>query len=377
VSLILDEHRHYLSDTVEIGAVRRAVAEVVQPGAVVCDLASGTSILGLLACEAGAARVYSVEMTGMVEVARAIAEANGFGGRLIPVLGSSTEVELPERVDAIICDQVGHFGIEAGLIQFGADARQRFLKPDGVMLPANVSLHVAPVEAPDQAARVEFWIGRPAGFDLLPVRRWAVNTGYPTTFDLSDLLGPSLEAGRFDMATVTTAPFRLAARLAIERAGTLHGIGGWFRAQLSPGVALSNGPGPDRLSRQNVFFPIDRPVAVLPGDTVSVAMHVIPADTLLTWDVRVERGTTALGRFRHSTLNGMLMSRENLRRMKPDFAPVLTPRGAARLSVLELCDGNRQLAEIEQTVFNRHPGLFSSPADAGAFVAEVVSRYAR
>ena len=57
MSLILDEHRHYLSDTVKISAFRRAVAEVVRPGAVVCDLASGTSILGLFACEAGAARV--------------------------------------------------------------------------------------------------------------------------------------------------------------------------------------------------------------------------------------------------------------------------------------------------------------------------------
>ncbi len=377
MSLILDEHRHYLSDAVKTSAFRRAVAEVVSPGAVVCDLASGTSILGLFACEAGAARVYSVEMTGMVEVARAIAAANGFADRLIPILGSSTEVQLPERVDAIICDQVGHFGVEAGLIQFGVDARQRFLKPGGIMLPSRVDLHVAPVEAPEQSARVEFWTGRPAGFDLSPVRQWASNTGYPTTLDADALLGPSAKAGAFDMTTVTVAPLKLSARLAIERPGTLHGIGGWFRAQLSPSVSLSNGPGPGRLDRQNVFFPIDRPLAVLPGDLVDVGMHVIPADTIVTWSVGVARGAAELGRFRHSTLKGMLMSREDLRRMDPSFAPALTDRGAARLSVLSLCDGRRPLAEIEQAVFERHPELFPTAAAAGAFVAEVVTRYSR
>ena len=166
VSLILDEHRHYLSDTVKIDAFRRAVAEVVRPGAVVCDLASGTSILGLFACEAGAARVYSVEMTGMVEVARAIAAANGFGGRLIPVIGSSTEVELPERVDAIICDQVGHFGDRSRLDSVRS-RRQAAVSQTGRRDAACRRLPSGrAVEAPDQAARVEFWTGRPAGFDF-------------------------------------------------------------------------------------------------------------------------------------------------------------------------------------------------------------------
>jgi protein arginine N-methyltransferase 1 len=184
-------------------------------------------------------------------------------------------------------------------------------------------------------------------------------------------------AGGFDMTTVTPAPLKLSAQLTIERAGTLHGVGGWFRAQLSPGTWLSNGPGPGRLDRQNVFFPIDRSLAVQPGDLVDVRMHVMPADTLVTWTVSVSRGTAELVRSRHSTLNGMLMSREDIRRLDPRYTPSLTERGTARLSVLALCDGRRPLAEIEQSVFERHPDLFPSPAEASAFVAEVVTRYSR
>jgi protein arginine N-methyltransferase 1 len=68
--LSLDEHRQYPVDEVRLSAFEGAVASVVRPGHVVLDLASGTGIMGLLACRAGAGRVYSIEMGGMVAVAR-------------------------------------------------------------------------------------------------------------------------------------------------------------------------------------------------------------------------------------------------------------------------------------------------------------------
>ena len=46
-----------------------------QPGDVVLDLGSGTGILGLLACRAGAKRVYSIDEGGMVGLARQICQA--------------------------------------------------------------------------------------------------------------------------------------------------------------------------------------------------------------------------------------------------------------------------------------------------------------
>ena len=117
MSLIVDEHRFYIEDRPRIDAFRRAIGEVVRPGAVVVDLGSGTGILGLLACEAGAVRVYSIEMTGMIEVARAVATRNGFADRIRWVHDESTHATLPERVDVVMCDQVGHFGFEAGVFE--------------------------------------------------------------------------------------------------------------------------------------------------------------------------------------------------------------------------------------------------------------------
>ena len=376
MSLVVDEHRQYLADAVRVDAFRRAIAEVVRPGAVVLDLASGTGILGLLACAAGAARVYSIEQSGLVELARQVAAANGFADRLTILKGVSRDLDLPERVDLIVCDQIGQFGVEAGLVPDVADARDRFLEPGGVIVPASVDLVVAPVEVPALYQQIDFWTARPAGFDFSPARAWAANSGYPTQFSAGELLGAPVTSASLEMRSVTTAPFTCRASLAVERAGTLHGVGGWFSARLSPSVTLTNSPiASPRIGRRQAFFPIDRPVPVSPRDEVRVGLHVVPADLVVTWDVEVWTGAERRAAFRHSTLKGMLLSREELRRMDPRFVPALTPRGRARLSVLQLCDGRRPLAEIEREVYARHPDLFQSPGDAGAFVAEVVTGY--
>src|SRR5687767_9165425 len=99
VSLILDEHRRYLADGARTAAYRQAIEEAVRPGAVVLDLGCGTGVLGLLACQAGAGRVYAIDSGGVIELARKLAQANGYADRVTFVKGMSTRVELPERVD--------------------------------------------------------------------------------------------------------------------------------------------------------------------------------------------------------------------------------------------------------------------------------------
>ena len=73
----------------------------------------------------------------------------------------------------------------------------------------------------------------------------------------------------------------------------------------------------------------------------------------------------------------MLTSRDDLKRTRPDFVPVLTPRGRGRLTLLPFFDGRRALSEVESEMLARHPDLFTSHADAAAFVAEVIAGYTK
>ena len=368
----LDEHRHLLSDGARLAALQRAVLTVVRPGDVVVDLASGTGILGLMACRAGASRVYSIDDGGIIDVARALARANGCADRMTFVMGHSADVELPERADVLIADQIGYFGFEAGLLELYSDARRRLLNPCGRMMPERVRLMVGLVESEDVRDRIAFWSGQAAGFDLSPGTEIAANTAYHLTLSDSDLLSDGVNGAVIDVRSAGTAAFSVKADLTAFRSGALDAIGGWFVAELAAGVTMTNAPGaPDQITRQHLALPLGSPMTVRKGDPVTVSMQIRPAERLVRWTVDVRNGEHRLVR---STMNGMLLPREFLARTRPRFVPRLTERGKARQTVLDLCDGVRAVAEIERAAYERHPDLFASLDLAQTFVAEVVAR---
>src|SRR3954469_9523463 len=373
MSFIVDLHRQYLSDQVRVEAFAAAIAATVRPGDVVADIGSGSGILGLLALRAGAARVYAIEGDGSIELARAIAADNGVSSRFTFIHGVSSHVDLPERADVIVADLIGHMGFEPGLFEVYADAR-RWLKPGARAIPSAITVHAAPVQHAEAHGNIAAWQTPVSGFRTDAVLRWALNTGYPLRLDDEHLLSSSSAAAAFPTLDAP-ALLRIAGDVAITRGGVMHGIGAWFTAAMAPGVTMTNAPGAaSRINRRNVFLPLERPLAVAAGDTVRVSLAIRPEDTLVRWavDARTASGTR---HERHSTLEGMLLTREELRAHDPQWRPRLTPRGAARHTLLALCDGRHALAEIEQEMRRRHPALFATEAQVEAFVAEVVTRY--
>lgn len=378
MSLIVDEHRQYLSDPVRLEAFSRSIEAVVRKGAVVLDLASGTGILGLIACRAGASKVYSIEAGGMVEVARRVAADNGLADRVHFIKAFSAHVDLPERVDVVVADQIGNFGFNAGIVEYFADARERFLKPGGVLIPSKLDLCLGLVESETLDAQVAFWGSKPAGFQFDSVGELAANTGYQVHLAEADFVSDFGVLTRIELGEAPS-PVRGRVSLQVERAATLHGIGGWFSAELAPGVSMTNSPfAGARIRRRQVFFPVRPAMQVRAGDEARVEMTILPRDRIVSWTVEVRATETDLVKRseRHSTWKGMLLNREDLSRTRPDFVPVLTPRGVARRAVVDLCDGKRSLQEIEQELWQRHRDIFRSRAEADEFVAEVVTRYA-
>jgi len=373
MSLIVDEHRQFLSDQARLDAYGAAIAASVRPGDVVVDIGSGTGIFGGLACRAGAARVYAIESTGMIEVARALAVENGVADRIIFLPHHSTEAVVPEPVDVLVGDLMGRMGFEAGVFDSYRDAR-RWLKPDARVIPSSVTIHATPVEHQPAHDDVMFWRRPVAGIRMESALRWAINTGYPHKYEPGHLLSTSTASATFP--TIDRLELmRIDGEVTVDRRGVMHGIGAWFTAAMAPGVTMTNAPGAaPRITRRNVFFPLEHPVAVERGDGVRLAIRVRPADLLVSWSVEV-RTAAGLTRERHSTLEGMLLMREEIRAHDPEGKPRLTARGAARQTVLSLCDGGRSLAEIERQVQTRHPDLFETQGHVQAFVAEVVTRY--
>ncbi|MDQ3169834.1 MAG: 50S ribosomal protein L11 methyltransferase [Acidobacteriota bacterium] len=374
MSLQLEEHRAYLADRPRVEALRRAIHATVRPGDVVLDLGCGTGVLGLIACEAGASRVYAVDDGGMIEIARAIAQASGYGPRIIHVPGHSTKIDLPERPGVLVFDQIGSFGFDAGLLEYALDARRRLLQPGARVMPGPVTVHVALASSAEIRSRIDFWDSRPSGIDASPARSTVENTEYPIEPRHAELHSEGAAVMTAVPASWDGEPLSGRVSLTAATNARVDGLAGWFVAELAPGITMTNAPADaNRIDRRIAFLPFDRPIDLRAGDTLDVSVRLLAADMILAWDVSSADGAH---RRSQSTWHGLLLVRETRQRTRGDAVPVLTARGEARRTLLELCDGVRKVADIERALVARHPDLFPVERDAAAFAAEVLAIYA-
>src|SRR5690348_6180833 len=96
-----------IADRGRTDAFARALRQVIEPGCVVLDIGTGTGIFAMLACKYGAGRVYAVEPSDAIQVAREIAVANGYADRIEFIQDRSTRINLPERAQVVVSDLRG------------------------------------------------------------------------------------------------------------------------------------------------------------------------------------------------------------------------------------------------------------------------------
>ena len=285
----MSEHRHYLGDAVRFAAYESALRTLCADGPTVLDLGAGTGLLGITALRCGAAKVYGVEATGLADFTSALARANGFDAdRYEVVRGRSTKIELPERVDLVISDQLGAFAVEGDPFPMLSDAAARHLRPGGQIVPSAVELWLAPIQSDRLRDHVEFWRSARLGLDVSPLADLAI--GKPLYEKPHE---DELMAAPARLALLSTSEPRsaldLRADLVITRAGLVNGLAGWFRAELAPGVWISTAPGaPDRIDRQGVLMPLDPPIETTPGDLLRTRFRALLADRVTVWEAGLD-----------------------------------------------------------------------------------------
>lgn len=371
MSQVLEEHRHYLADQARVRKFATAIAQGVKPGDVVIDLGAGTGILGLLAIRAGARRVYAIDASPVIELARAIAAANGVADRVVFIRERSVRVRLPEPADVVVGDQLGALGYGAGVLEYFADARARLLKPGGRTIPSMLTFIVAPVESAACRARVTWWARDVEGFSVAPGADIAAGSFHAVALAATDLVAPP-SCGGSVRCDENPPLLRIAAAATAERDAWIDGIGAWFEADLGGGATITNGPlEADRIDREQLFYPFARPVSALAGDRVDMSIAIRPGESICQWSVTVSEPAGAVrATATNSSLAGLLVGMADLARANPSAHPVLSEWGQAHHLVLQLCDGTRSLQAIEEAVALRYPVLFSNAVSVSRFVAE-------
>ena len=370
-------YREMLNDKRRVTAFREALLETVRPGETIVEVGSGVGTYGFFALQAGARKVYGIDYDAVTEVAKAISKVNGFEDRTVFIKDVSGKVKLPERADLLVTEDFNPLVLGPYLESLVIDPRERFLKPAGRVMPISLEVFLAPMTAPALHRSIEVApsrSGRRFGIDFSPLGELAVNQIHSCNLRARNVLAepkslfslPLAALRKEDITLDRTLTFRMPA------GGTLHGLSGWFDAQLSKRVRISNGPFEPTTTWGRSFIPIQSPVQVRKGDTLEVRIRSNRwgSKALWAWDTRLfgrsggRRGRSPRAKFSQSTFKGFPFSREAFERRSPQFVPKLTREAEATRYVLQRMNGRRSLEQIGRELCQEYPEVCSDPKTA-------------
>jgi protein arginine N-methyltransferase 1 len=287
----IEVHRTMICDRVRTEAFRRAIDSTVRPGDVVLDVGAGSGILSMFAARAGAARVYAVERTTVAVLAQDLAAANGFAEIVDVIHGDVMDIELPERVDVIVSEWLGGFGIDEGMLAPVIAARDRWLKPGGSMIPSSVTAWATLVHDRHLDETITFLRDNPYGLGLERLVEMTVNEiSYSGTFRHLAAGDSRSEPARLwttDAGAISLeqaeAPHEANTVLQVREHGTANALALWFAAELAPGTSLSVGPGDPPTHWGMTTAPLRAQVQLTPGMVVRARVRTAPAQPVGTW----------------------------------------------------------------------------------------------
>jgi protein arginine N-methyltransferase 1 len=378
---LLDEFGDMTADSLRFTAYAEAIQRAVRPGDIVVDLGCGPGIFALLACRAGAKRVYAIESGEVMHFARQLAVANGFADRIEFFHDDSRKIQLTERANVIVSDVRGALPIFADALVAVEDARERFLGEGGIQIPRRDTIYAAILETPEYYRRlVSPWKDLVSELELTAALTMVLNSVYKVRSEGHQLITDAQRWCELNYATHLNPRAGAKLRFRAMRSGTAHGVTAWFEAQLFEDISFSTAPGNMGSIYGQGFLPWLEPVALEAGQEIEVDLHADPVggDYIWRWDTKFLAYKEQPERiFRQSTLQGAQFTADRLRKRAADYVPLTSESGQAEGWLLEAMDGSTPLHEIAKMAAERFPKVFLRQDDALRRVSWLAEKFSR
>jgi predicted RNA methylase len=250
-----------LSHKSRITKFRQAIQSVITSEDYVIDLGTGSGILALLAAQQGA-RVTAVDTNDeSLKYARRAALLNNYTDRITFIKSHYADFRPEERADVVICEMLSSVMLIEQQIPASQYAIENLLKPEGRLIPEEVTLYVVPVENENLWNRFEI--------ENLRFPRLPQTVDHGQSVDLGNIL----ELERYDFSKTSCEKIEIDKTLEFEvvNAGVIHGLLGIFESRLIDDIKLIMEDG-----WRELFLPLPHALAVKKGDSVSIRISFTP-----------------------------------------------------------------------------------------------------
>lgn len=369
-----------INDEARMSAYAGALREAVTKDSVVLDLGSGTGIFSFLACKFGAKKVYSVEPNPLVHLSKQFAALNDCADKIEYIEKLSSEIDLEEKADVLVCDLHGTLPIfEESLVSI-IDARKRLLKPGAILIPKRETIFFAVSECLEVYEKnIEASMREFHEIKMSSARHLLTNRVMNTSGKEMSLLSEPQIFAVLDYATIEEINFSATLEFEITQKGTANGLRAWFECELGEKIKTTN-------SMENLetvygapFFPFDEAVEVEIGDRIETAVSATheKGEYVWNWHTKIYSSDkkSLKAEFQQSTLRGMFIAPKTILKGSEYFVPTQNSEAKIDAFILNKIDGEMMNGDIAEELQTNFPEKFKTFDEALEKVSQLAQRY--
>ncbi|KAG9288628.1 hypothetical protein G9A89_006729 [Geosiphon pyriformis] len=277
-------HEEMLKDEVRTLSYRQSIYQNrhLFKDKIVLDVGCGTGILSMFAAKAGAAHVYGIDMSNIIDQAHQIIVDNRLDDKITLIKGKMEEVELPvQEVDIIISEWMGYFLLYESMLDTVLVARDKYLKVGGLIFPDKATIYLAAIEDGEyKEEKIGFW-DNVYGFDFSSIKSVALREPLVDTVDYKAVVTNPYAVKEIDILNVQKSDLSFSAEftLTATRDDYIHAFIAWFDIGFTAchkPIRFSTGPHAKYTHwKQTVFYTNDG-ITIKQGESITGTLSCSP-----------------------------------------------------------------------------------------------------
>jgi len=279
-------HEEMLKDEVRTLTYRNAMIhnKHLFKNKVVLDIGSGTGILSMFAAKAGALHVIGIECSGIVNLAEQVIKDNNLAHKITLIKGKVEEIELPQpyqKVDIIISEWMGYCLFYESMLDTVIFARDKWLKPDGLLFPDRATLFITAIEDRQYKDDKINWWDDVYGFNMSCIRKIAIAEPLVDVVDAKQVVTGSCLLKEVDLYKVQKADliFETPFQLSVKRDDYIQAFVTYFNIEFTKchkRTGFSTSPESNYTHWKQTVFYIDDYLTVKRGEEITGLFRMTP-----------------------------------------------------------------------------------------------------